>query len=570
MEIFRKASPRPAPAWATVSRMRRRALRLGALCLLLAGGAVAAVLSGASSAATTPTTTTLGTVAPVTSGTLTTKSALILTGHGWGHGLGLSQWGAYGYAKHGWTYDRILTHYYVGTSLGAAPVSTIRVLVAQKPATTLSATAAWTATDSAGTVVQLAAGAPLALKPDFAVEGQTLVPPVTFRSTAPLTVDGKAYRGKLVVSLAAKQLLVVNKLGLEAYVKGVVPMEMPSNWAPEAVKAQAVAARSYALANVAKGRAFDVYGDGRSQVYGGVAGESPAASAAVDATRGEVVLYAGKVADTMFFSSSGGRTASAQESMGVSIPYLISVVDPYDTISPYHNWGPVVYDLAKVGKALNLPSAIDDLRVTPGTSPRAQTVSALLDDETTATVRGNTVRTVLGLRSTWFTPQLLELVPPKKALAYGSAATLTGFARGVTDPITLESKPTGGVWAPVGPLTPGANGALSTSVSPQLTTQYRLAVGKLRVALAKVGVAPVLSVQQAPTGLAGSVQPLLPGAPVDLQVQSGSVWTTVGSTVIDSGGAWTFGGQLAPGTYRVRCTPGHGFVAAVSPALQVS
>jgi Sporulation protein and related proteins len=279
MEIFRKASPRPAPAWATVSGMRRRALRLGALCLLLAGGAVAAVLSGPSNAATTPTTTTLGTVAPVTSGTLTTKSALILTGHGWGHGLGLSQWGAYGYAKHGWTYDRILTHYYVGTSLGAAPVSTIRVLVAQKAATTLSSTAAWTATDSAGTVVQLAAGAPLALKPDFAVEGQTLVPPVTFRSTAPLTVDGKAYRGKLVVSLAAKQLLVVNKLGLEAYVKGVVPMEMPSNWAPEAVKAQAVAARSYALANVAKGRAFDVYGDGRSQVYGGVAAESPAASA---------------------------------------------------------------------------------------------------------------------------------------------------------------------------------------------------------------------------------------------------------------------------------------------------
>ena len=225
----------------------------------------------------------------MTSGTLTTKSALILTGHGWGHGLGLGQWGAYGYAKHGWTYDRILTHYYVGTSLGAAPVSTIRVLVAQKAATTLSSTAAWTATDSAGTVVQLAAGAPLALKPDFAVEGQTLVPPVTFRSTAPLTVDGKAYRGKLVVSLAAKQLLVVNKLGLEAYVKGVVPMEMPSNWAPEAVKAQAVAARSYALAKVAKGRALDVYGEGRSQGDGGVGAGSFGRSAAVERDAWRVV-----------------------------------------------------------------------------------------------------------------------------------------------------------------------------------------------------------------------------------------------------------------------------------------
>ena len=572
MERFRKASGRPASAWVTVPGMGRRALRLAGLCLLLSGGVAAAALSGSSNAATSPTTTTtatLGAVAPAAGTTLSTGSALVLTGHGWGHGLGLSQWGAYGYAKHGWTYDRILAHYYVGTSLGTTSIASIRVLVAQEKSAKLSSAAAWTATDAAGTVVQLAAAAPLVLKPDLVVNGQTLVPPVTFRSTVPIALDGKAYRGKLVVGLAAKQLQIVDKLGLEAYVKGVVPMEMPSNWSPEAVKAQAVAARSYALANVTQGRAYDVYGDGRSQVYGGVAAEAPASNAAVDATKAQVLFYGAKIADTMFSASSGGRTASAKETMGVDIPYLVSVADPYDTLSPNHDWGPVLYDLAKVGKALNLPAAIDDVQVKTGTSPRAETLSLLLDDETTATVRGNTLRSVLGLRSTWFTPELLALTSPKKPVAYGGAATLTGFAHGVTLPVTLEAKPTGGTWAPVATLTPAGDGALTATVSPQLTTQYRLALGTLRVALAKVGVAPVLTVQQSATGLGGTLEPLLAGSPVELQQQSSGVWTTVSSTVTDASGAWSFGGQLSAGTYRVRCTPGHGFVAAVSQALQV-
>jgi hypothetical protein len=282
-----------------------------------------------------------------------------------------------------------------------------------------------------------------------------------------------------------------------------------------------------------------------------------------------VLFYGGEVADTMFSSSSGGRTASAKETMGIDIPYLVSVADPYDTLSPNHDWGPVLYDLAKVGKALNLPAAIDDVRVKTGTSPRAETLSLLLDDETTATVRGNTLRSVLGLRSTWFTPELLALTSPKKPVAYGGAATLMGFARGVTAPVTLEAKPTGGAWSPVATLAPAGDGALTATVSPQLTTQYRLALGTLRVALAKVGVAPVLSVQQSATGLTGTLQPLLAGSMVELQQQSGGAWTTVSSTVTDAAGAWSFGGRLSTGTYRVRCTPGHGFVAVVSQALQV-
>ena len=97
-------------------------------------------------------------------------------------------------------------------------------------------------------------------------------------------------------------------VGLEQYLKGVVPSEMPSKWPAAALEAQAVAARSYALANLTKGRPYDLYGDARSQVYGGIDGGVACASAAVDATKGQVVLYNGKVANTLFFSTSGGRT----------------------------------------------------------------------------------------------------------------------------------------------------------------------------------------------------------------------------------------------------------------------
>src|SRR5262249_29383027 len=148
------------------------------------------------------------------------------------------------------------------------------------------------------------------------------------------------YPGRLTVSNDKKVVQVVDRLALETYLKGVVPAEMPSSWPSESLKAQAIAARSYALANLTKGRAFDLYGDTRDQGYGGTKVANAATDAAVDATKGEVVLYNGKVADTLFFSTSGGRTASAAESLGIAVPYLVPVADPYDTASPYHDWGP--------------------------------------------------------------------------------------------------------------------------------------------------------------------------------------------------------------------------------------
>src|SRR5437763_1544137 len=120
------------------------------------------------------------------------------------------------------------------------------------------------------------------------------------------------YRGLLELRPGGSSLTVVNVVGLDAYVQGVVPGEMVASWPAEALKAQAVAARSYALATDAGGAVFDQYADTRSQVYGGMNSETPASNAAVRATAGQVATYGGQVATTYFFSTSGGKTENVE------------------------------------------------------------------------------------------------------------------------------------------------------------------------------------------------------------------------------------------------------------------
>ena len=259
----------------------------------------------------------------------------------------MAQWGAYGYAQQGSTYEEILAHYYPGTNLDQAAVARVRVLLAQgRSRLTVASDAPFSVRDGVGQLWHLTAG-PHAFGPGFrlkTIEGaqpQQLPGPLLFLpGTAPLRLNGLPYRGQLQASVANGALRAVNNVGLEAYLFGVVPSEMPYTWLPEALKAQAVAARTYALAVRKTGGWFDLYPDTRSQVYRGIAGEKASTTTAVNDTAGEVVLYNGHVATTYFFSSSGGRTAAASEVWPSSppIPYLVSVDDPYDTISPHHQW----------------------------------------------------------------------------------------------------------------------------------------------------------------------------------------------------------------------------------------
>jgi len=534
----------------------RPALRLGAVCLLLLAGAALSL------AATRPATVHDSTTSTATTVTSPAKVVLAVSGHGWGHGLGMSQWGAYGYANHGWTYQRILAHYYSGTTLGPAPVSTVRVLLAQAKKTSIASDAPWTVVDSTGKKVALDPGTML-LKPSLALPKRQLSPPLTFAGKQPLVVDGKEFRGKIEISSDGKQLEVVDVVGLEAYLKGVVPSEMPAKWPAAALQAQAVAARSYALANLAHQRDFDLYSDTRSQVYGGVAAESPAADDAIAATKGEVVLWHSKVADTLFFSTSGGRTASAEEATGTAVPYLVSVPDPYDTASPVHDWGPILFDGAKVAKQLKLPGTLSDLSIVSGPSGRATSVTATAAADVHATVTSSQFRALLELRSTWFASALLSLQPQAKTVTCGGAVSLTGFARDANS-VGLEAKSGASDWAPAGELILDADGSFATVVKPLAATQYRLSWQTVRAGLATVAVAARVEAQLAGDGVQGTERPAVAGAAVQLQQQDGGAWTTVSSTSASSAGSFSFGGTLPAGTYRVRCAPGHGLAVGAS------
>jgi stage II sporulation protein D len=244
------------------------------------------------------------------------------------------------------------------------------------------------------------------------VNGRRLRSPVTvsggsstcLRGAAENGVTNGAYRGRTVLQRDGAGVLAVNHVALEHYLYGVVPAEMPATWAAEALRAQAVVARSYALRSLRPASPYDVFADVRSQVYRGVLGEAAATTAAVRATRGRVVLAGGEVAQTFFFSTSGGRTAANEEEWGgAPISYLRSVEDPHDDLSPYHTWDERVTE-RQAERALRglTPGQFETLEVASRTaSGRAATVD-IVGSEGTNTVPAATIRARLGLRSTWF------------------------------------------------------------------------------------------------------------------------------------------------------------------------
>jgi stage II sporulation protein D len=213
------------------------------------------------------------------------------------------------------------------------------------------------------------------------------------------------YRGRMVLERDGSAVLAVNHVSLEHYLYGVVPAEMPASWPAEALKAQAVVARSYALTSRASGGLFDVYADVRSQVYRGVLAEVDSTTEAVRATRGRVVTVGGEIAQTFFFSTSGGRTASNEEGFGGSpLAYLRSVEDPHDDLSPVHTWS-VHFTEREARRRLGSMTAgrLQAIEVATRTpSGRAATV-LVRGTEGDRTVSAASVRTALGLRSTWIT-----------------------------------------------------------------------------------------------------------------------------------------------------------------------
>jgi stage II sporulation protein D len=534
--------------------MRRSVLSLITAVLALAG-------SGPARTAPAPT------EAPST----ISATTFFVSGRGWGHGVGMSQYGALGFANEGRGYAEILGHFYPGTTLGPAPVARVRVLLQeQRPGVTLSSPVPFRVRDVFGKAYPLAAGE-VKLGPtlEVLVNGAptTLVGPIVFLpGSRPLQVGPLAYRGHLVVSVTGRRLSVVNDVGLEQYLAGVVPKEMPAAWHPEALQAQAVAARSYALAHRLTGKGYDLYADVRSQVYGGVSAEDARATAAIEATGGQVVLYDGKIADTLFHSTSGGRTIAAAEVFGKEVPYLVSVDDPHSALSPVHRWGPVAVTDAVARKGLELRGSITGLRLSKAPSGRIRnaTVATAAGD---VVVSGADLRRALGLRSTWVTSLgSLTLTRPGTPAVYGRSVTLSGYVKGAKG-IVLSQR-IDGVWQQV--LARPAGGAFTFKTKLQAPAVFRLAAGKLTGPAVKVPVAPRVRVTREAAALAGSVVPPTPGAAVEVQRLEGEAWAAAGRTVVDEAGAFRAELELPPGAYRARVAPAAGYAAGVSATLRIA
>jgi stage II sporulation protein D len=450
---------------------------------------VTAVAASAATAAATPATpgtpggvpTTLpaGTQAlPATQAALSAP-VFVLTGGGYGHGVGLSQYGALAQAKANRGYRDILSFYYPGTTIGTAPLQKLRVLVADaRPAVKIASTVDFSVTDATGATTPLPAGE-IALKPDLkvAVDGKpTPLPgPLTFQPGrgSVLTLDGKGFRGTLRVTAVQKKLQVVDVVSLDAYLLGVVPGEMPKEWPAAALQAQAVAARSYALASLVKNRDFDLYADPRSQMYYGVAAETPATTAAVQSTAGEVLMYDGKVAIGFYSSSDGGRTAASEDVFGLELPYLQTRDDPWDSLSPFHRWPPRSFTGAALAKALGLSAPVVDVDVVPTPSGRPASVTVVKKTGQSVLLKAADVRARLGLRSTAFRIGVLQVAAPPAAAVAGKPVQLSGLARDVEGAL-LEKLGANGSWLPSVRVSPGSDGAFSVTVRPTVTATYRL------------------------------------------------------------------------------------------------
>jgi stage II sporulation protein D len=291
---------------------------------------------------------------------------------------------------------------------------------------------------------------------------------------APLMVDGNAYRGVLLVHRDRKHLSVVNRLPLDRYLRGVVPWEMPEDWHREALKAQAVVARSYALATLKPDKRFDLYADTRSQVYGGIRAEEVTTNRAIAATAGRVLYWNGTVATTFYHSTSGGRTAPIAEvwPRATPLPYLVSVPDPHDRISKHHRWGPVLLTPGQIASKLKA-RGVRDVLVARTPSGRVGTVSVKARAGV-RTVLAQDFRRELDLRSTWFTVRVLRLDPPLRRAVPGRRVQLSGFVRGLRA-VRLEQQVAGGTWTPVRTVKTRSDGRFTVTVAPRRTTAYRLA-----------------------------------------------------------------------------------------------
>ena len=335
---------------------------------------------------------------PAWTGPTTIGATVRFHGRGYGHGVGMSQYGAKGRAEDGQDATAILDHYFQGTTSGTVAATTsirVRVLVdfrasGATPLVLYGRGGPWTVdgvggdfpADAKVTVTPSTSGGATTWRLKITAKDGTVLRDAStgyFRMrpaseatrlqvwSRPSTYD--TYRGnvRMILDKVDPIANVVNEVNLEAYLRGVVPAEMPASWPAQALRAQSIAARSYAARRLRPGESYyDVRDDTSSQVYRGVEAEKAATDAAIAATANQVRKSGSAIANTMFHSAGGGATEH-NENVYVSptgakvagpVSYLRGSRDrrpdgtPYDDDSPYETWATATYTRAELSAIL--------------------------------------------------------------------------------------------------------------------------------------------------------------------------------------------------------------------------
>jgi SpoIID/LytB domain protein len=511
----------------------------------------------------------------------------VIKGQGWGHGVGLSQWGSYGLARgyrvdHHYTWQEIIAHYFHNTTIGDSGGNVSVFLAGGRQSVTIGpgfkVAAGTRSVDHGGdaTVSRTSTG-------HIKVSGirGAFASPATFSPTGgPLHLNGRHYRGKLIVSVSAGALRIVNRLGIDAYVRGVVTNESPASWgdqgAQEALNAQAVAARSYALYTVAHGGgkcAGALCPSTVDQVYNGYDSESTNGNEAVVATAGKVVLFSGAVAQTFFSSSSGGRTAASVDTWGGNPGYLESTPDPADLnpSNPNRSW-----------RLLLTPS---ELASRLGTRrPRDAVVSSRVSGRVNSitvggagwneTVMGGPehFRAVMRVKSSRFWIGVQSLLSDVARSRCRMPVHLGVFGRGVGTIRLEERKVTGSAWTEV-PLNQVDASHWQATRRPCVSMDYRIRSSDAAGPRIHVDVAPNIAfdAQQRAGALTGKVNPLLPGVTVAVQKKIATGWKRVATATIQADGSFRAVFAVQEAKYRAKVSPpaSTGLVTGWSPVLQV-
>ncbi len=319
--------------------------------------------------------------------TTTLDETVQFHGRGYGHGVGLNQYGARGRALAGQSADEILAAYFTGsTTSTTSPTRNVRVRLmtgfkatSSRPLRIYGRGGEWEIKGIDATypadaqariwlVKKVVNGVPTTFwrlrvyAPDGTrllstkVTGSVVLRPVAGTTimqlfSKPSTYD--RYRGRLKVFLKTSTVKVVNHVRLDDYLRGVVPVEMPSSWPVAALEAQTVSARSYAVRRLHPGRgSFDLYDDSRSQIYRGIKAERPATDEAIADTAGEILMSGTSVVNAFYHSTGGGATenneyawvSSSGKLVAGPVGYLRGVADvapdgtPYDADAPRYSW----------------------------------------------------------------------------------------------------------------------------------------------------------------------------------------------------------------------------------------